>query len=90
MFLSTESVHSACIYSTIIAHIENFGFSQVLVLVRAWAIWGTRKRTTNLIAWSYMGYIVTLLSSSAYSVHAGNSTSLRSVFILFVKMVALL
>ncbi|KAG1812828.1 uncharacterized protein BJ212DRAFT_1276159, partial [Suillus subaureus] len=62
----------------------------ILVLVRAWAIWGTRKRVTNILAWSYVGYVVTMLASSAYSVRAGDGESLHSVFILFVKMVALL
>ncbi|KAG2364681.1 hypothetical protein BDR07DRAFT_771309 [Suillus spraguei] len=44
----------------------------ILVLVRAWAIWGTQKRVKNILAWSYVGYVATLLVSSAYSVHAGN------------------
>ncbi|KAG2072385.1 hypothetical protein BDR04DRAFT_1230524 [Suillus decipiens] len=44
----------------------------ILVLVRAWAIWGTRKRVMSILAWSYVGYVVTLLVSSAYSVHAAN------------------
>ncbi|KAG2031664.1 hypothetical protein BDR03DRAFT_92205 [Suillus americanus] len=44
----------------------------ILVLVRAWAIWGTRKRVMNILAWSYVCYVVTMLASSTYSVQAGN------------------
>ncbi|KAG1857380.1 hypothetical protein DFJ58DRAFT_840669 [Suillus subalutaceus] len=44
----------------------------ILVLVRAWAIWGTQKRVTNILAWSYVIYVVTLLASTSYSLYAGN------------------
>ncbi|KAG1795157.1 uncharacterized protein HD556DRAFT_1307740 [Suillus plorans] len=44
----------------------------ILVLLRAWAIWGTRRRVTNIFTWSYVGYIVVLVASSAYGLYAGN------------------
>ncbi|KAG1812825.1 uncharacterized protein BJ212DRAFT_1588845 [Suillus subaureus] len=44
----------------------------ILVLVRAWAIWGTRKRLTNIFTWSYVGYVLMLLISSVHSLHARN------------------
>ncbi|KAG2345856.1 hypothetical protein BDR05DRAFT_93118 [Suillus weaverae] len=44
----------------------------ILVLVRAWAIWGTRKRVTNILAWSYVCYVVMLLAGSAHSLSTGN------------------
>ncbi|KAG1885822.1 hypothetical protein F4604DRAFT_1973264 [Suillus subluteus] len=42
----------------------------ILVLMRAWAIWGTRKRVTKILTWSYVGYIVMLLSGSAFNLNA--------------------
>jgi hypothetical protein len=72
MYLSTESIHSAYIYS-IVARLESFGFSSVLVLVRAWAIWGTRKRVTKILAWSYVCYILMLLTGSAHNLSAKKS-----------------
>jgi hypothetical protein len=85
MFLSTESVHSAYIYSIITARLERIGFSSVLVLVRAWAIWGTRKRVTNILTWSYVGYVMMLLAGSAHTLQLGNSGSHLFVFILICK-----
>ncbi|KAG2057566.1 hypothetical protein BDR06DRAFT_185021 [Suillus hirtellus] len=41
----------------------------ILVLVRAWAIWGTRKRVANILGWSYVGYIIMLLAGSASTLH---------------------
>ncbi|KAG1867972.1 hypothetical protein DFJ58DRAFT_119304 [Suillus subalutaceus] len=45
----------------------------ILVLMRAWAIWGTRKRVTKILTWSYVGYIVMLLSGSAFNLNARNN-----------------
>ncbi|KAG2149918.1 hypothetical protein BD769DRAFT_366135 [Suillus cothurnatus] len=42
----------------------------ILVLVRAWAIWGTRKRVTKILAWSYVCYILMLLTGSAHNLSA--------------------
>lgn len=44
----------------------------ILVLVRAWAIWGTRKRVTNILTWSYVGYVMMLLAGSAHTLQLGN------------------
>ncbi|KAG1738999.1 hypothetical protein EDB19DRAFT_1712426 [Suillus lakei] len=44
----------------------------ILVLVRGWAIWGTRKRVTKILIWSYLSYIVMLLVCSSRSLLAGN------------------
>ncbi|KAG2144277.1 hypothetical protein DEU56DRAFT_900131 [Suillus clintonianus] len=41
----------------------------ILVLVRAWAIWGTRKRVTTILIWSYMLYVIMLLAGSANTLH---------------------
>lgn len=87
MLVSVESVHSAYICSIIIARPEAWGFwfSSVLVLLRAWAIWGTRRRVTNIFAWSYVGYIVVLMASSVHGLYTGNSRSLCTVFIFICK-----
>ncbi|KAG1787489.1 uncharacterized protein HD556DRAFT_1448680 [Suillus plorans] len=45
----------------------------ILVLVRAWAIWGTRKRVANILGWSYVGYIIMLLAGSASNLHDHNT-----------------
>ncbi|KAG2143819.1 uncharacterized protein EDB93DRAFT_1291165 [Suillus bovinus] len=42
----------------------------ILVLVRAWAIWGTRRGVMNILAWSYVGYIVMLLVGATFHLHA--------------------
>lgn len=44
----------------------------ILVLMRAWAIWGTRKHVTKILAWSYVGYILMLLAGSASNLNAKN------------------
>lgn len=44
----------------------------ILVLVRAWAIWGTRKRVTNILTWSYVGYVIMLLSGSAHTLQSAD------------------
>ncbi|KAG1826027.1 uncharacterized protein BJ212DRAFT_319514 [Suillus subaureus] len=44
----------------------------ILVLMRAWAIWGTRKRATKILGWSYVGYILMLLAGSAHNLNARN------------------
>lgn len=44
----------------------------ILVLLRAWAIWGTRRRVTNIFAWSYVVYIVVLMASSVWGLYTGN------------------
>ncbi|KAG1771471.1 hypothetical protein EDD22DRAFT_966128 [Suillus occidentalis] len=56
----------------------------ILVLVRAWAIWGTRKRVTNILAWSYVGYVMMLLSGSAHSLHANNIQYLLFIDVIHV------
>ncbi|KAG1880516.1 hypothetical protein C8R48DRAFT_167539 [Suillus tomentosus] len=57
----------------------------ILVLLRAWAIWGTRRRVTNIFAWSYVVYIVVLMASSVWGLYTGNSRSLCTVFIFIRK-----
>ncbi|KAG0707929.1 hypothetical protein DFH29DRAFT_1075917 [Suillus ampliporus] len=42
----------------------------ILVLLRAWAIWGTRKIVTKVLIWSYVSYILMLLVGSMYNVNA--------------------
>ncbi|KAG1735943.1 uncharacterized protein EDB91DRAFT_546555 [Suillus paluster] len=44
----------------------------ILVLMRAWAIWGTRKRVTKILIWSYLSYALIMMGSSVYSVNAGH------------------
>ncbi|KAG0707925.1 hypothetical protein DFH29DRAFT_559705 [Suillus ampliporus] len=47
----------------------------ITVLVRAWAIWGTRKIVTKILIWSYVSYILFVVIASAYSVNAGHCRS---------------
>ncbi|KAG2112980.1 uncharacterized protein F5147DRAFT_835107 [Suillus discolor] len=44
----------------------------ILVLLRAWAIWGTRRRVMMSFAWSYVGCIVVLVASAVYGLYAGD------------------
>ncbi|KAG1771103.1 hypothetical protein EV702DRAFT_1202132 [Suillus placidus] len=80
MFASSELIHSTYIYRQSLHVLRVWGFS-VLVLVRAWAIWGARKWVTNILAWSYVCYVVMLLYGSAHSLSTGNSGSFCSDFI---------
>ncbi|KAG0698164.1 hypothetical protein DFH29DRAFT_1081920 [Suillus ampliporus] len=44
----------------------------IIVLMRAWAIWGTRKIVTKILIWSYVSYILMLLVGSVYNVNASH------------------
>ncbi|KAG0698165.1 hypothetical protein DFH29DRAFT_1081921 [Suillus ampliporus] len=44
----------------------------IIVLKRAWAIWGTRKIVTKILIWSYVSYILLVVAASAYSVNASH------------------
>lgn len=39
----------------------------IIVLMRAWAIWGTRKRVANILIWSYVSYVLVLTGTATYS-----------------------
>ncbi|KAG2336879.1 hypothetical protein BDR05DRAFT_970807 [Suillus weaverae] len=40
----------------------------IIVLMRAWAIWGTQKRMTNILIWIYVSYVLVLMGIVTYSV----------------------
>ncbi|KAG1783406.1 hypothetical protein EV702DRAFT_1041083 [Suillus placidus] len=40
----------------------------IIVLMRAWAIWGTQKRMTNILIWIYVSYVLVLMGMVTYSV----------------------
>ncbi|KAG1726146.1 hypothetical protein EDB19DRAFT_1833546 [Suillus lakei] len=40
----------------------------ILVLMRAWAIWGTQKRVANILIWCYVLYVLVLTGTATYSV----------------------
>jgi hypothetical protein len=64
MILSSESIHSACASFFMVAHAENQ--YSVLVLIRAWAIWGTSRSVTNILVGSYATYVLILLALASY------------------------
>ncbi|OAX30996.1 hypothetical protein K503DRAFT_777896, partial [Rhizopogon vinicolor AM-OR11-026] len=41
----------------------------ILVLVRASAIWGTRKRVTQILIMGYMGYVLMLIGGTTYGIN---------------------
>ncbi|OJA16357.1 hypothetical protein AZE42_07818 [Rhizopogon vesiculosus] len=61
----------------------------ILVLMRASAIWGTRKRVTQILIMGYMGYVLMLIGWTTYGIHNKQGTRLACfLFILpFTKMV---
>ncbi|KIJ65439.1 hypothetical protein HYDPIDRAFT_27445 [Hydnomerulius pinastri MD-312] len=46
--------------------------THILVLMRAWAIWGCRKRVAAVLIGIYLAYIVVLLGSTAAGANTGN------------------
>lgn len=64
------------------------GIYSVLVLMRAWAIWGTGKRTSQVLLWSYVIYFIIQLAGALWTVkggHIGQSCCFLS-FLLFAEM----
>jgi len=59
------------------------GSYPVLVLLRAWAIWGTRKRVINILIWSYMIYVVVLMGGLMYG---ENFSKLPRLFCIFYSL----
>ena len=48
------------------------GFYAVLVLMRAWAIWGTKRRTTKFLIWSYVIYFIVQMFGAMWSIVGGH------------------
>jgi len=57
--------------------------SSVLVLVRASAIWGTRKRVTQILIMGYMGYVLMLIGGTTYGIHNKQGTRLACFLFIF-------
>ncbi|KAG1738998.1 hypothetical protein EDB19DRAFT_1712409 [Suillus lakei] len=45
----------------------------ILVLMRAWAIWGTRRNVTKWLLGSYVSYVLILLGAATYGANDGTS-----------------
>jgi hypothetical protein len=60
-------------------------FYSVIVLMRAWAIWGTQKRVANILIWSYVSYVLVLTGTAAYSMTIRHSRPIRLFILLFAK-----
>ncbi|KAJ8580187.1 hypothetical protein M405DRAFT_834780 [Rhizopogon salebrosus TDB-379] len=41
----------------------------ILVLMRAWAIWGTRKRVIQILIMGYVGYVLMLMGATTYGIN---------------------
>ncbi|KAG2144275.1 hypothetical protein DEU56DRAFT_237172 [Suillus clintonianus] len=41
----------------------------ILVLMRAWAIWGTPKRVSTILIWSYVSYVLILIATSLHRIN---------------------
>jgi len=54
--------------------------SSVLVLTRAWAIWGTRKRVTQILIMGYIGYVLVLMGAATYGINNKHGIYLSLVF----------
>ena len=63
MLLSVESIHSMCNQLILIICVD---FDLVLVLVRAWAIWGIQKRIKKILIASYVIYVILQLAGATY------------------------
>lgn len=57
----------------------------VIVLMRAWAIWGTQKRVANILIWSYVSYVLVLTGTATYSMTTRHSRLIRLFILLFAK-----
>lgn len=64
------------------------GYS-VLVLMRAWAIWGTRKRVTQILIMCYIGYVLMLMSAATYGINNKHGSPRCSFHFSFTEMAAL-
>ncbi|KAJ8591424.1 hypothetical protein M405DRAFT_735084 [Rhizopogon salebrosus TDB-379] len=52
----------------------------ILVLMRAWAIWGTGKRTTRVLIWSYIVYLLIQMAGALITVKGGHISWLLCFF----------
>ncbi|OAX36205.1 hypothetical protein K503DRAFT_320847 [Rhizopogon vinicolor AM-OR11-026] len=78
--LLTHNSQSFCRYFTLITAIHMLMCTEsihILVLSRAWAIWGTGRRTTKILIWSYMIYFVIQLAGALLATKGGNIAHFR-------------
>jgi hypothetical protein len=64
--------------------------SSVLVLTRAGAIWGTRKRVTQILIMGYIGYVLVLMGAATFGVNNSHGIHLAGFFfssLSFTEMV---
>jgi hypothetical protein len=47
----------------------------VFVLMRAWAIWGTRKRVTQVLIMGYICWVLMLMGGATYGINKNGSYS---------------
>ena len=66
MLLSSETIHSG--FSCLIMACSK-GYFPVLILMRVWAIWGTRRQVTKILAWSYVIYCFMQLGGAMWALH---------------------
>ena len=88
MILSSASIHSACISLIMVACAENI--SSVLVLTRAWAIWGTQRRVTRILVMGYIGYLLIVIGTTTYGIMHEHGIHLAGFFfpsLSFTEMV---
>ncbi|KAG1735941.1 uncharacterized protein EDB91DRAFT_546552 [Suillus paluster] len=68
---SQEFCQSFAIFTTCFMYLSTESI-HILVLMRAWAIWGTRRIVTKILIWSYISYVLMLLIGSARSMNASH------------------
>lgn len=59
--------------------------SSVLVLTRAWAIWGTRKRVTKILIMGYIGYVLMLIAVATNGINNKHGIHLAGFFFPSLK-----
>jgi hypothetical protein len=84
MILSSASIHSAFILLIMMTCVEEYYL--VLVLMRAWAIWGTRKRVIQILIMGYVGYVLMLMGASTYGINNKHGSYSAAFSILVIRL----